>query len=307
MSYRILFLMAISMALPRTHMAAEPPRPLVIEPLLRSHCLDCHSTAKQKGDLDLESSAIRSQPQIWENVLEQIALGEMPPKKERQFDPTEKATFVKAIQNSLDAFSLENAGDPGPVLLRRLSNREYTYSIQDLTGIPTLDPAREFPEDGAAGEGFTNTGAALVMSPALLTKYFDAAKEIAKHMVLTPKGIRFSDSTSPQDWTNEALGRIRKIYDRYSSGAKGSETVQQGIKLDIGDGSGRIPLQSYLRALQSDRHEADLSPKYLTILKAALTANDNDPLLAPLRTKFRDAKLSAEDIAPWQNILWRFT
>ena len=29
--------------------------------------------------------------------------------------------------------------------------------------------------DGAAGEGFTNTGAALVMSPALLTKYLDGA------------------------------------------------------------------------------------------------------------------------------------
>ena len=32
-----------------------------------------------------------------------------------------------------------------------------------------LDPAREFPADSAAGEGFTNTGNALVMSPALVT------------------------------------------------------------------------------------------------------------------------------------------
>jgi hypothetical protein len=82
------------------------------------------------------------------------------------------------------SLALANAGDPGPVVLRRLSNHEYTYTLRDLTGVDSLDPAREFPVDGAAGEGFTNAGAALVMSPALLTKYLDAAKEVAAHLVL---------------------------------------------------------------------------------------------------------------------------
>jgi hypothetical protein len=287
--------------------AEVPPRPPAIEPLLKSYCLECHSTAKQKGDLDLESSAIRQQPQVWENVLEQIALGEMPPKKERQFSAHEKATFVQAIRQALDTLAGQNAGDPGPVILRRLSNREYTYSIQDLTRVPSLEPTRDFPEDGAAGEGFTNAGAALVMSPALLTKYLDAAKNIANHMVLTPDGIRFSSSTSPQDWTNETLAKIRALYDRYSGTAKGSETVQQGIKLDLGDGAGRIPLQQYLDALQSRKDDASLSPKYLALLKTAFTTNGNDPLFATLQTKFKSGELTAADIAPWQNVLWRFT
>ena len=59
-----------------------------------------------------------------------------------------------------------------PVVLRRLSNTEYTYTLRDLTGVASLEPAREFPIDGAAGEGFTNTGNALVMSPALLQAPF---------------------------------------------------------------------------------------------------------------------------------------
>ena len=291
----------------RGSLSLADQRPSNVTALLRSHCLECHSTAKHKGDLDLEISDLRKEPHIWENVLEQIATGEMPPKKERQFTPAEKATFTGWVRASLDRLALENAGDPGPVLLRRLSNREFTYSIQDLTGIATLEPAREFPEDGAAGEGFTNTGAALVMSPALLTKYLDAAKDIANHMVLTPTGIRFSNSTSPQDWTNETLANIRALYARYSGSAKGSETVQQGIKLDIGDGSGRIPLHRYLAALQSSEPPKNLSPKYLGILKAALTATDNDPLLNPLRKKFREGKLTPDDITPWQDVLWRFT
>ena len=83
--------------------------------------------------------------------------------------------------------------------MRRLSNAEYTYTLRDLTGVETLDPAREFPTDGAAGEGFSNAGAALVMSPALLTKYLDAAKEISAHAVLLPDGIAFSAHTSPRD------------------------------------------------------------------------------------------------------------
>src|SRR5437870_13694870 len=103
--------------------------------------------------------------------------------------------------------ALAHAGDPGPVVLRRLSNAEYTYTLRDLTGVDALDPAREFPVDGAAGEGFTNTGNALVMSPALVTKYLDAAKDVASHAVLLPDGFRFSPHSTRQDWTNERLTR----------------------------------------------------------------------------------------------------
>src|SRR5439155_9986478 len=102
-------------------------------------------------------------------------------------------------------------GDPGPVVLRRLSNAQYTYTIRDLTGVD-LNPAREFPADSAAGEGFTSTGSALVMSPALLSKYLEAGKEVTRHAVLLPDGIRFSPSTTRSDWTNEALARIRALY-----------------------------------------------------------------------------------------------
>ena len=35
-----------------------------------------------------------------------------------------------------------------PVVLRRLSNAEYTASVRDLTGVATLDPGKEGPEVG---------------------------------------------------------------------------------------------------------------------------------------------------------------
>ncbi|MBV6498546.1 MAG: hypothetical protein CJBNEKGG_00769 [Prosthecobacter sp.] len=274
--------------------------------ILQAYCLNCHSTGKQKGDLDLEASDIHKEPHVWENVLDQMQLGEMPPKKEKQPAATEKKQLTDWVRGTLDQIALANAGDPGPVVLRRLSNMEYTYTLRDLTGVESLDPAREFPVDGAAGEGFTNAGAALVMSPALLTKYLDAAKEVAAHAVFTPHGMRWSASTSAQDWTDEALARIRGIYAKHTTSGESAQTVAQGIKLDTGTGSGRLPLEKYLDALQ-DRGSADgLSPKYQQILREALTSTKPSVLLDPLRAKFRAKKLTAADIEPWQQVLWRF-
>ena len=56
------------------------------------------------------------------------------------------------------------------------------------------------------------------MSPSLVTKYLDAAKDIAAHAVLLPDGFRFSPSTTRRDWTNEIVSEIQKIYQRHTSG-----------------------------------------------------------------------------------------
>ena len=223
---------------------------------MRQHCLSCHSTAKKAGQLDLERfttlAEARRGAKSWAHVAELLDNREMPPKGAKQPTPEQRARMSAWTKRFLDAEARSNPGDPGPVVLRRLNNAEYTYTIRDLTGVSVLDPAREFPSDSAAGEGFTNTGASLVMSPALLTKYFDAGKEIAKHVELLPDGFRFSPSTTRADWTNEALGRIRSLYARYSDSG-GAETVNlQGIVFKTNDG-GRLPVEQYLTALLAER------------------------------------------------------
>ena len=296
--------------LPLTVVAAVEEMPKAIRTLLAEHCNTCHSTEKQKGDLDLERfttmADLKREPMIWEGVLEQIHNGEMPPKKEPQFSAQQKSMLTTWAQARLDEIALANAGDPGPVVLRRLSNMEYTYTLRDLTGVDSLDLAKEFPVDGAAGEGFTNAGAALVMSPALLTKYLDAAKDVARHMVLLPEGIRFSPSTSARDWTDEALAKIRTLYAKHTTSGEGSETVAQGIKLDTGTGSGHLPLAKYLDALQGRATSEGLSTKYLGILREALSSTKPSVLLDSLRAKFREKKLTVADVEPWQKVLWRF-
>ena len=300
-----------------------------VQPILKEHCNTCHSTEKQKGDLDLEQFAsiaeIKKQPAIWERILEQLANNEMPPKKERQLSAEQKVQLTAWVQAVLDEVALANAGDPGPVVLRRLSNAEYTYTVRDLTGVKSLDPAREFPADGAAGEGFTNAGAALVMSPALLAKYLDAAKEIAGHAVLLPDGIRFSTHTSQRDWTDETLAKIRAFYAEFSANGGGTSVDLQGIKFDT-NGGGVLPLEKYLAATLENREalasgaktipqtaaERGLNAKYLGALWKTL--NDSTPslVLDIVRRQWRGAKPTdaaaiAATVAQWQRSLWRFT
>ncbi len=292
--------------------AADPFQEQV-RPLLQDACLGCHSTAKQKGDLDLEVfgdiASVRRRPKVWEQVLEQVESGEMPPKKEKPLAADQKARLTGWLRRELDSVALANAGDPGPVVLRRLSNAEYTYTLRDLTGVDSLDPAREFPVDGAAGEGFTNVGAALVMSPALFTKYLDAAKEVGEHLKLLPDGVCFSPGVSSRDWTDEALAKLRAFYARHTVTVASSDAAAtvDGIKLDKGTGGGRLPLAAYFDALRGRRPADGLSPKYLGLLKAALESDTPSPLLEPLRAKHRAGGLGETDVAPWQQTLWRFS
>jgi hypothetical protein len=293
-----------------------------IHALVGRFCLECHSTEVKEGELDLERFAtladVRRSPRSWQKVAEMLDNGEMPPKDATQPTPDERRQLRDWVGSYLKAEAHASAGDPGRVVMRRLNNVEYTNTIRDLTGVP-LAPAREFPVDGAAGEGFTNTGESLVMSPALLTKYLDAAKEIAAHAVLLPDGFRFSPSTEPGDWRDDLLAEIRAIYSRFA------------------DSDGRVPLESYLGAILEERAaiqdgrkdtagiaaERKLSPKYLVMLwhilgsgKALEPASDvraaEQPgtLLDALRRRASDAK--PEDAAPivaeirrWQTALWK--
>ena len=301
-------------------------------PLLARFCLDCHSTEAQEGDLDLERfvtlADIRQDAKVWQKVLEMLTLGEMPPEESDQLAAAERDQLEKWLRQYLDAEALAQAGDPGPVVLRRLNNAEYTYTIRDLTGVE-LDPAREFPTEGAGGEGFTNVGNTLAMSPSLLSKYLDAGKQIAAHAVLLPDGFRFSTSTMSNDWADEVLNQIRELYTTYS------DTVALGLGAELGNVNvhgdtplglaGRLPLERYFDAaatlppqseiqdgaVESVALERGLSANYLHTLSGALSAEENSLLLDGLRQRWRDATPDkaaalAAEVAGWQKTLWTF-
>ena len=304
-----------------------------VRPLMQQFCLSCHSTAARVGELDLERFAtlgdVRRDTKAWLKVFEMLDNREMPPESVTQPSSVQRKKLRGWVEEYLHAEALTNAGDPGPVVLRRLNNAEYTYTIRDLTAVD-LNPARTFPSDSAAGEGFTNVGNALVMSPALLSKYLDAATEIARHAVLLWDGFRFSSSTTRRDWTDEILAEIRAFYGKFAKTSDlgvGSEVGNLAVHDDTRLGlAGLLPLEKYFVATLAERdalttgrktieavaREHGLSAKYLATLWESLTGPPSSLLLNDLRSRWRratpkDASALAADTAAWQRGLWTFS
>ena len=297
-----------------------------VKPLIGQYCLNCHSTKKHKGDFDLEAYAtvadFRRDPEVWQKIADAIDSREMPPKGSAQPDVAQRAELRRWVGGALDAEAASSPGDPGRVVTRRLTNVEYNNTVRDLTAID-LEPAREFPADGAAGEGFTNVSDALVMSPAMLDKYLAAAKGIAAHAVLLPDGIRFSEKTTRPDWTEEILAQIKQVYRRYTNPGGATQVKLQGLVWDT-KGGGLIPLEPYLAAtiayrdsgpakksLETLATENHLSAKYLRTLWQMLDGPRPSPLLNRVRDLWRSARLEdvptlAAEIRQWQGALTRF-
>lgn len=165
------------------------------EGVLKLRCYECHNEKKSKGDVDLQQFS--SDPQlakhfeIWLKVKDTIENGDMPPPKAHQMSKPEHDALLGWVNIALDQLAAAQSGDPGPVTMRRLTNAEYDYTIRDLTGFD-YGLAKEFQTDGGGGEGFSNTGDVLFMSPAALDKYFAAARKVADNATIMPgTGIVF--------------------------------------------------------------------------------------------------------------------
>jgi len=282
-----------------------------VRPILERYCLTCHSAEAKKGDLDLDRfttlGAVRKDVKPWQGMVEQLETGEMPPKKKPQPTADERRRLIAWVRGFLDSEALSRAGDPGQVGLRRLSNAEYDATVRDVTGVD-LRPAREFPADGAAGEGFTNASEALGMSPTLLAKYLKASKEIASHAILLPDGIRFSPSNTRRDWTDESVAQMRRFYAGYTTDLDGHWTPQPYLWALVRH---RDDLAAGKVTPAAVAASEKLSPKYLAKLHEALSAGDPHGPMGRLRSLLgrasaEDAGTLGAEVAAWQGPLWTF-
>jgi hypothetical protein len=166
-----------------------------VRPFVNKYCIGCHSGSTPAAQFDLKSygtmDAVMQDFPRWLLVMEKLTAGQMPPKPVPPPPAEARQQVIGWIQAVRAEELRKSAGDPGMVLPRRLSNAEYSYTIRDLTG-QDLQPTREFPLDPDNQAGFDNSGESLTMSPALLSKYLQAARGVAEHLVLKPDGFDFA-------------------------------------------------------------------------------------------------------------------
>ena len=172
-----------------------------VSPLLKSHCLKCHSGAEPRGELSLQpltkAGSFVTQRKTWLKVVRRLRAGDMPPEDAPQPQPDKLASAIESMEAALSNVDCTKLNDPGRVTIRRLNREEYKNTIRDLLGID-LKLAEDFPEDDI-GYGFDNIGDVLSTSPLLLEKYVDAAEKIAEQVIFTPETIEGPKHTFAAD------------------------------------------------------------------------------------------------------------
>lgn len=187
-----------------------------VRTILRKHCHSCHNEADKKAGInfanyDFVNQLVRS-GELWTKVLKEVEHETMPPNNKPRLSVAEKDTFINIVTRVLN--TALSAPDPGLVVVRRLSNREYRYTIQDLLGID-FDSQGFFPADGSGGEGFDNQGRVLFVNPLVLERYYDAAEIILDSLAADPQQYR---KVVPHRFDERGLAAFRSWLSRTFTG-----------------------------------------------------------------------------------------
>src|SRR5262245_54406151 len=258
-----------------------------VRPFLDKYCVSCHGVEGRAAQFDLRpysnAASVVKDFAHWQLVLDKLSAGQMPPPQaELQPSADERQRVVSWIQSVRREEARRSAGDPGLVLARRLSNSEYNNSVRDLTG-EDLRPAREFPVDPANQSGFDNSGESLAMSPSLMTKYLQAAREVANAVVFKPQGLGFAPHPMlvETDRDRYAVGRIIDFYKRQNT-----------------------ELSDYFLAAWRYKHRAALGRPKATMAETAAECRVSPKYLA---TVWRTLEVTKEEIGPIAKLqaMWR--
>ena len=131
-----------------------------IKPFLAENCLRCHGPEKQKGKLRLDEMPLElSNDSIaahWQDVLDTLNAGDMPPEDETQPSKKELTGFLAELTGKLKNARRHLSDQGREVAMRRLNRREYVNSIESLFGfrvstdsLPEDDPADPYDTIGS--------------------------------------------------------------------------------------------------------------------------------------------------------------
>src|SRR5258707_3514660 len=108
----------------------------------------------------------------------------MPPTGIRRPDNATYDAVAGWLESELDRASVARANPGRPADLHRLNRTEYANAVRDLIGIEVDAPAMLPPDEQAYG--FDTNADALLMQPALLSRYLSAAAKVARLAIGDP-------------------------------------------------------------------------------------------------------------------------
>lgn len=157
---------------------ADGGLPEIAYRFLENHCLDCHDSSEQKGDLDLENLPFDLSDKqtfaTWALVHDRADHGEMPPKKKRRPDREDLTAFLESLSGSLIVADRERIAAKGRSQVRRVNRFEYENTLRHVLDAPWLQVSHRLPEDGIY-HNFNKTSDRLDVSHVQMAKYLETA------------------------------------------------------------------------------------------------------------------------------------
>jgi len=178
--------------------AGEAPSKTV-EQFLGRYCLECHDADVHKGDRSFHQFKLplKTLPAVIEarDIIDQLTLREMPPKKADQPSDEERLAVIRALRDGTAAAQASLQSTGSRTVLRRLSNREYESTLAALFGrrVDTLGLTADFPKEKTARH-LDTIGQSLVTSGFLVDQYFLSANRLVETRLGKP-------ATAPKTWT----------------------------------------------------------------------------------------------------------
>ncbi|QDV82165.1 DUF1592 domain-containing protein [Planctomycetes bacterium TBK1r] len=123
-----------------------------ITALVETSCIACHDSSTETS-LDFESVGGLADPEafrMWVKVFDRIQGGTMPPESEERPDPAVLKSATGTLEARLRKFSRSGQDTAGRVPARRLTKREYGYTLQDLLDIEG-DVTNHLPDEVESG------------------------------------------------------------------------------------------------------------------------------------------------------------
>ena len=182
-SLRCLLALSATIAAGASHAADAPAKS--VEQFLNRYCLECHDADVHKGDRSFHQFKLplKTLPQVIEarDIIDQLTLREMPPKKADQPSDEERLAAIRALRESTAQAQASLQSTGSRTVLRRLSNREYENTLEALFGrrVDTLGLTADFPKEKTARH-LDTIGQSLVTSGFLVDQYFLSANRLVE-------------------------------------------------------------------------------------------------------------------------------
>ncbi len=180
------------------HAEDKLPHPKLVSQFLGKYCLECHDSDVQKGDRSFEKFALplKSAPDLIDarDIIDQLTLKEMPPKKADQPKDDERLAMIRALRDGTTTAQAKFQSSGGRTVMRRLSSREYENTLAVLFGrrVDTLGLTADFPKEKTS-QHIDTIGKTLVTSGFLVDQYFQSANRLVETRLGKP-------AMEPKDW-----------------------------------------------------------------------------------------------------------